>query len=275
VTDVAYLPDGAIAFAGDGMLGVLDPASGTVRRRVRVGGADRYPGVLAVQPRGSRIAVATGGRIELFDASATRRLAPPLEVSAVTALALSPDARRVAVARADGVLSVWQFGSAQPVRRHIPADQIWGRALAFSPDGRVLAAGDALGYVRLWDTRTLRPLGERVLAHTGFVSDLAFSPDGAALFTGGSDGVAALWSVPDLRQIGDDFPVGSGSVSGAITPDGRELLAVATGGKGGGVVWPLDPAAWQRRACDVAGRQLTPREWQQLLPAEPYRPACR
>jgi WD40 repeat protein len=272
-SDVVYLPDGTIVFAGDGMLGVLDPASGTIRRRVRVGDADRSPGLLAVQPGGSRIAVATGGRIALFDASATRRLGPPLEVSDVTALALSPDAQRVGVVRAPGPLSVWQFGRAHPVRPVIQADPILGRGIAYSPDGRLLATGDARGYLRLWDAQTLRPRGEPVLAHAQFVTDLAFSPDGAAVFTGGADGLAALWSVSDLRQIGDELPVRFGSVTGAITPDGRELVAVNEAGSG--VVWPLDPAAWRRHACAVAGRRLTPREWRELLPAEPYRPACR
>jgi hypothetical protein len=32
--------------------------------------------------------------------------------------------------------------------------------------------------------------------------------------------------------------------------------------------------AWKRHACHVAGRDLTPREWQDALPGQPYRIVC-
>jgi hypothetical protein len=40
------------------------------------------------------------------------------------------------------------------------------------------------------------------------------------------------------------------------------------------LLWDVDPAAWLKRACAVAGRPLTPPEWQDLLPGRPYRPSC-
>jgi hypothetical protein len=36
-----------------------------------------------------------------------------------------------------------------------------------------------------------------------------------------------------------------------------------------------DPAAWMKRACQVAGRVLTEQEWAEHLGARPYAPACR
>ena len=35
-----------------------------------------------------------------------------------------------------------------------------------------------------------------------------------------------------------------------------------------------DPAEWEERACQVAGRVLTEQEWGELLGARPYSPAC-
>jgi hypothetical protein len=39
--------------------------------------------------------------------------------------------------------------------------------------------------------------------------------------------------------------------------------------------WDVSPALWSRRACDVAGRELTPAEWRDVLPDRPYRAVCR
>ena len=36
-----------------------------------------------------------------------------------------------------------------------------------------------------------------------------------------------------------------------------------------------EPAVWQERACRIAGRVLTEKEWGDLLGARPYAPACR
>jgi hypothetical protein len=40
------------------------------------------------------------------------------------------------------------------------------------------------------------------------------------------------------------------------------------------VKWPMDPRAWERFACRVAGRDLTPAEWSDLLPDRDYRRTC-
>ena len=39
-------------------------------------------------------------------------------------------------------------------------------------------------------------------------------------------------------------------------------------------VWDVDPASWERRACQIAGRSLTQAEWQIYLPDRPYQPTC-
>ena len=39
--------------------------------------------------------------------------------------------------------------------------------------------------------------------------------------------------------------------------------------------YTIDPAAWLARACREAGRQLTQSEFNEVLPGQPYDPACR
>jgi hypothetical protein len=38
--------------------------------------------------------------------------------------------------------------------------------------------------------------------------------------------------------------------------------------------WPVDRPTLQRRACQIAGRHLTPDAWTDVLPNRPCRPVC-
>ena len=50
-----------------------------------------------------------------------------------------------------------------------------------------------------------------------------------------------------------------------MRPDGKEL-AIPSGDLGI-VLWDLDPQHWLDAACSLAGRNLTPEEWDQYLGA--------
>ena len=59
----------------------------------------------------------------------------------------------------------------------------------------------------------------------------------------------------------------------AFSPDGLSLAT--TWYDNSLTVFELDPREWRRRACEIAGRNLTGTEWSQYVGAEPYRPTCR
>jgi hypothetical protein len=41
------------------------------------------------------------------------------------------------------------------------------------------------------------------------------------------------------------------------------------------MLWDVDPALWQQRACAIVGRNLSREEWKLYLPAgTPYRATC-
>ena len=44
--------------------------------------------------------------------------------------------------------------------------------------------------------------------------------------------------------------------------------------EGEGISFNMSTEAWKRHACLVAGRDLTPAEWEAALPERPYRQVC-
>ena len=61
---------------------------------------------------------------------------------------------------------------------------------------------------------------------------------------------------------------------------GAALLAKGQGDglvvddRGHAFTWPASPATWERRACAIAGRNLTRQEWAQFIPGQNYTNAC-
>jgi WD40 repeat protein len=146
---------------------------------------------LAFHPHGRLLAVggidylATGGSdglVAVWDFH-ERKLVTTLP-GGTTALAFSPDGRRLAVATLGQKILLfdvvgWQL-AAEAVG-HLDAIT----ALAFSPSGGLLASGGDDRTVRLWEAETGLPRGARELDTQ--VKALAFAPDGRTLFTGNAN----------------------------------------------------------------------------------------
>jgi WD40 repeat protein len=144
--------------------------------------------------------------------------------------------------------------------------------LAFSSDGNTLTTADSDGKVRLWDPHTGAARGPGWTAGGGAVLSATFSPDGSVLATSSSDGTAALWDISSGKQIGAALTGSPGPAVVAFDATGRTL---ATAFQDGTVLlWDVDPTSWRVRACAIAGRRLTPQEWQEFLPHRPYQPSC-
>jgi WD40 repeat protein len=110
--------------------------------------------------------------------------------SAVTALAVSADGKRLLSGGADGSVRLWDVEQARELFLLKPGGGEKVRSVAFSPDGRVAAAAALRTFA--WDSATGGVL------HNGFpasVNGLAFSSDGRLLLTANnpSGWVNALW----------------------------------------------------------------------------------
>ena len=177
------------------------------------------------------------GRVWMWDLAARARLQAidRRTYASVTAVALSPDGKLVAMAGSERIVLVIGTGSGSEVARLSP-DVISHFAVAFSPDGALLATAGDDGRVRLWDTKTWKE-ARALEGHEGAVRCVAFSPDGKRLASGSSDNTARVWEVATGTQVAA-FDGHGGAVSGvAFSPDGA-LLATASRDRTG-LVWTV------------------------------------
>jgi len=157
----------------------------------------------------------------------------------ITAVALRPDGRHVAVAVCTGGLKVWDVATGSEVytlQTHPALKQI-GRVgkrrkfflpmemirLVYSHDSRLLATSSdsANPVIKLWDADNGEPLAA-LEGHTGQVNALAFSSDGRRLVSGSTDGTVRIWDVPTANElIRFETPGEVGAV--AISPDDRHV----------------------------------------------------
>jgi DNA-binding SARP family transcriptional activator/WD40 repeat protein len=186
-------------------------------------------------------------------------------------VALSADGRSLAVATREGIEIVEV--ARMRIRSFLIGSATTEAPPQFSPDARLLAAGRREGWVRFWSTQTLKPVSAKLAAHRGSVLSLSISRDGRTLASGGTDGTLRLFDIATRQALGGPLPaVANGATGPVFALDGAHVFAITAAGRG--VRWDLRPASWMQRACTVAGRTLTRAEWDDVLPARDYAPAC-
>ena len=102
---------------------------------------------------------------------------------------------------------------------------------------------------------------------------MAFSPDGRTLAVSHDNGAVALWDVDSQQPIGSPLPGRPGKLGdGALHARRQPPFAVHENGTA--IRWEVDPATWRRQACVVAGGDLTPEQWERIVPEQDYGSAC-
>jgi WD40 repeat protein len=269
-----YSPDGRLLAVGGehGRVTLWDAR--TLAPAGRLAGLRYWTQAVAFSPDGRLLAAADVNtphlRTRIWDVR-RRRLTPFRSELGANSLAFSPDGRLLAGAGGEQGLEVRDVRTSRRVARFRTPEL--ARSVAFSPDGRLLFVGLLNGAGEFFSTRDWRPVGARIRGQGQRVLHPRFTPDGRTLATSSADGTVMLWDVASRKAIGSPVTVQRDVfVSAALSRDGSRLYALPTGTRG--LRLELSPAIWKRQACAIAGRELTPREWQDALPGRAYRRVC-
>jgi WD40 repeat protein/class 3 adenylate cyclase/energy-coupling factor transporter ATP-binding protein EcfA2 len=281
VTDLAFSPDGRLLAVGTlpdpptpSQVQLWDVAS---RRRV---GAFKSEGQTRPQfsPDGKTVAAHDGrGGVILWDVAGRRQRGKTIPADTTgeqshAIAAFSPDNRTLITGDRLGRIRFWDPATgkllAKPLLTH--ADIVVD--FAFSPDGAFVASASTDGNVLLWDVARRSVAGVPFTGGGGALSRVAFGPDGTVLATTDHNSNVHLWDVATRRQIGRPLTGHRLDAIGvAFVDDGNTL--VTSSADGSLIFWDLRPAAWEAKACALAGRNLTRDEWRQFVGGD-YRRTC-
>jgi WD40 repeat protein/class 3 adenylate cyclase/tRNA A-37 threonylcarbamoyl transferase component Bud32 len=304
VLSLAFSPDGKLLATGsvDGKVRLWDVATrAEAGQPLDVGPA--WVWQVAFSPDGELLAVATDpngprdifnpdrqGEVQLWGVGTHQPVGRPMVPGkhSVVAVAFSPDGRLLATGSQEERAQLWDVATQERVGLAMDVPDEAVLAVAFSPDGSRLATGGVFGVVRLWDVGTQIAAAPPLTGHLGPVVGVAYDPGGRFLATTSLFGDTRLWDPASGLAYGDDLTPGEVPASMASKPDlpsdilplrtafsrdGR-FLAVA-GIASRAMLWDLDLRIWRKRACDIAGRNLTRDEWNLYLPPRtPYRATC-
>ena len=176
---------------------------------------------------GSRLAVARGRTVDLFDAAGTRLRTIEDVPGTATAVHFSRDGQRLVIAGGIaglmGVAEIRDATTGQLVRSfggH--RDLLYDAEL--SPDEQTLATAGYDRSIKLWnvaDGTLLRSID----VHNGAIFDLAWHPTGQLLASASADETVKLWRATDGVRL-DTLKEPLAEVSTvAFTPDGRHVIA--------------------------------------------------
>ncbi len=274
---VSFAADGRTLITGgsNGHVTFWDMSTDRVKRTLRFADPVWWS---AVSPDGKLLAVQTQAasssdtHVETVQLATGKVLQTHLVPHGYAGLRFSPNGRELVAlgcCASGSTLVAWDTRTATELFRRSTGVQ--ATTFGLTPDSRVLGVGTADGNVLLLDPRTGEPTAPPMQVAAGHIIDVAFSPDGATVAISANDGTASLWDLRSRKRLGNPIPPLPGAIPDVVfEPNGRLLIPYVSNA----YEWPTDLGTWEHFACRVAGRDLTPAEWHDLLPNRPYQHVC-
>lgn len=153
----------------------------------------------------------------------------------VKSLAFSASGKRLAVARLDAVLLVFDLESQQQVYAQTQPNPAGpGTALALTPDGNTAIYGGISGKLQAWSLDADEPTPRDLTSHERQVNCIEVSPDGRFIISGGTD-KRVIWqqlNQPDKARMVTNLPgsilsvrLGTPPVT-ALATDGQSVFVI-------------------------------------------------
>jgi eukaryotic-like serine/threonine-protein kinase len=215
ITSMDISPDGSqlVSSSEDGVVKVWDIAAGQELYSTRLH-ADRVNAVL-FSPNGRMIySGAEDFKVIQMDAESGERLDVFTSSARIYNLAITTTGDRLAVARRDGSVEVWDLAGKLIQRVVTDREQVKPvRSLSFSPNNQLLAVGWDDGIVAVWNVESgvqIMKINPALTPGSPNSSDpvltVAFSNDGIRLLTHTASGSVIIWNMNTQNNlIGKDL----------------------------------------------------------------------
>jgi WD40 repeat protein len=274
---LAFFPDGRTLVTGGvgGRLTLWDTHSHTALRTVRTG----VPvAAVDVSPDGRLIAIQTQAQgspdsvVQVRPAAGGKAVWSARVADGASGVYFSPDGHEVVAlgcCTALSTVAAWDTRSGRELYRRRLSNH--ATAIAFSPDSRSLAVGTENGQALFWSARQGTATVSPLHVASASIAALSFSPDGRQLAVSSTDQSTTLWNIESRKQVGDSFPSRPLVITVPVFERNGQLLIEYLADA---AQWPMNLGAWERYACQVAGRNLTQAEWRDILPNRSYMRVC-
>jgi WD40 repeat protein len=196
----ALFPDGQSLLVGGPNAGIsrVDLQSGGMTL-VRSADSSATMTTLVVAPCGRLFAVGRGADVLVFDAqNGQERLRLSGPASSVADIAFSIDGQRMATARGNGEIQLWNRNSGELIHV-LPGHTGPTVCIRFAGDGRRLASVGLDGSFRLWNAETAEQLWSEAGDGRG-LRELAVAPDGHTAAVGGFAGIVRIYDLDSRRE---------------------------------------------------------------------------